>query len=181
MDYDKLLLKIGEFGRWQRKSLLYLLVPIFVAGIVNQVIPFTVLMPETVSCNIRCQKFVTPSGKPITKREAFSALNPLGNNSTDFFAKPKFCTVVKFTRIDNVTCTIENSVVPKETYVCDESSDYFWDRESFLMKSTVITDNMAFCMKGVNEYKDICTTFHFIGILLGFPFFKIVADKFVKS
>ena len=88
MDYEKVLQKIGEFGRWQKKSLLFLLVPIFVAGIVYN--KGSILRPKDVSCNIHCQKFVTPSGIPITKKQAFSSQSPVDNNSSDLLGKPNY-------------------------------------------------------------------------------------------
>ena len=33
--YDDLLLKLGEFGPWQRKAIFWLLLPTFVAGLVS--------------------------------------------------------------------------------------------------------------------------------------------------
>ena len=35
LDYNKILLKIGEFGPWQRKAIVWLMVPAFVAGLVS--------------------------------------------------------------------------------------------------------------------------------------------------
>ena len=53
MNYDEILLKIGEFGWWQKKAILVLLmIPAFTGGMLVMTTAFTAKIPEQFNCNI---------------------------------------------------------------------------------------------------------------------------------
>ena len=58
MDYDKILLKLGEFGWWQKKKFFWLCIPAFVGGMIVLTTAFTAKIPKEFVCfDAECDTF----------------------------------------------------------------------------------------------------------------------------
>ena len=82
--------------------------------------------------------------------------------------------------IKNNTCSINDEAnIEEEEIYCDGSSVYKFN--PFGMDTSVITDNKAICMEGVDIYKTICDSFFMLGYFVGGIFFGMIADTFGRK
>ena len=167
MDYDKILEKIGEFGRWQKKSFLLLSIPAFVGGMVVLTTAFTVQMPKEFICYDACENYDTS-----VKFRSILDTKVLAVEEDNEIDKSVFCDKVPFERNSNDSCAINYA---KSDGVCDRESEYFFD--VFTMKTSVITDNKILCMESIKLYKTICDSFFMLGYFVGGVIFGLIADS----
>ena len=115
MNYDKVLLKIGEFGWWQKKAFLLLMVPAFVGGMVVLTTAFTAKVPAKFVCHVKCEELPTSVDvdQILLDREA--------SNITD---DTNYCIILPVKKFENNSCGMEYNQDPKEEFYCDASSEY---------------------------------------------------------
>jgi len=172
MKYDDILLKIGEFGRWQRQGLLLLFIPAFVGGMVVLTTAFTAKVPKSFVCHAECTV-------PFEVRVKIGRILLDRKNAEDDMTN--YCLSYPFS-IENTTygCSFNKKEdTNNEEIYCDGSSVY--EFHPFGMRTSVITDNKAICMDGVDIYKTICDSFFMLGYFLGGIFFGIIADTFGRK
>ena len=166
MDYDKILEKIGEFGRWQKKSFLLLSIPAFVGGMVVLTTAFTVQMPKEFICYDACENY-----DASVKFRSILDTKVIAVEEDNEIDKSVFCDKVPFERNSNDSCAINYA---KSDGVCDRESEYFFD--DFTMKTSVVTDNKILCMESIKLYKTICDSFFMLGYFVGGVIFGLIAD-----
>jgi len=169
--YDDILLKIGEFGKWQKKGLLLLFIPAFVGGMVVLTTAFTAKVPKKFVCHADCDiahiKFNDKIDKILLDREA-------ADDETDY------CLSLPISFHSNNTCSINDEADSNNDEIyCDGSSVYEFN--PFGMETSVITDNKAICIDGVDIYKTVCDSFFMLGYFVGGIFFGLIADTFGRK
>jgi len=170
LNYDEILLKIGEFGKWQRRGLLLLFIPAFVGGMVVLTTAFTAKVPKKFVCHEECDEYL-----PSRSNFEDNIDNILSDRVSADNEETKNCLTVPLNKFDNDSCGVKDENIGNKTEVyCDSSSNYVFNH--FGMKSSVITDNYALCMGGVDLYKTICDSFFMLGYFVGGFFFGLVAD-----
>ena len=189
--YDDILLKIGEFGRWQKKGLLLLFIPAFVGGMVVLTTAFTAKVPKKFVCHAECNYTLDPSSDDFSENLESGNLLLDQINLNDKIDKilldreaadddtTDYCLSVPIS-FKNNTCSISDETDRnKEEIYCDGSSVYKFS--PFGMKTSVITDNKAICMDGVDIYKTVCDSFFMLGYFVGGIFFGLIADTFGRK
>ena len=170
MNYDKVLLKIGEFGWWQKKAFLLLMVPEFFGGMVVLTTAFTAKFPIKFVCHDKCDdpQASVDVDQILLDREA--------RNITD---DTNYCIMLPFKKFENNSCGMDDNQDPKEEINCDATSEFKFS--DFGMTSSVITDNKALCMDSIEVYKAICDSFFMLGYFVGGILFGMIADTFGRK
>ena len=145
MDYDKILVQLGEFGSWQRRNALLLWLPAIAAGINVLIAAFAVMEPRY---GYRCRLECEPGNETFTW-ELPSNLIPadvfpgLDNKTEDYDPdKPDYCNHYKTYRDDaDGSCLVDKSEIVK----CKRGDDFAY--EDFEMDHTVAIDNDLVCAR----------------------------------
>jgi len=168
MDYDDILLELGEFGRWQQINALILWIPAVAGGMNILIASLAVLGPSNgYRCRTECD-----SQEGAFEYEAFdlSAVIPsLDPNNKDAYNpdNPNYCE-----RYVGVL-TGDSCAFTKNVTECTSKDDFAY--EDFEMEKTVATHNNLICEKDV--WVPVIDTFMMIGFLIGSFVFGVMSDK----
>ena len=159
MDYDHILLDLGEFGPWQRRNTLLLGIPFFVAGLTLVIPSLAVMEPRNgFRCKIEACDGQDFKYRDFAPEEMFPSLDP--NNSARYNPdQPNYC--------ENYPAVLKDGQCifnPKGAPVgCKSDSEFVY--AAFQMEETIATDNNLVCSNYPwVPFIDSSTT---IGILLG--------------
>jgi len=166
MDYDNILLELGEFGRWQQMNALILWIPAVAGGMNILIASLAVLGPSN---GYRCRTECDVDGSFAYDAFAPSLVIPgLDNTSSMYDAEnPDYCKRYKGVQADG-GCSFT-----KEIIKCTHTDDFAY--ESFEMEQTVATDNNLVCAD--DYWVPIIDTFMMMGFLIGSFVFGIMSDK----
>merc|ERR1719481_2463831 len=104
LNYDEILLKIGEFGKWQRKGLLLLFIPAFVGGMVVLTTAFTAKVPKKFVCYEECDKYL-----PSRSNFEDNIDNILSDRVSADNEETKNCLTVPLNKFDNDSCGVKDA------------------------------------------------------------------------
>ena len=171
MDYDKILIQLGEFGWWQRRNALLLWLPALAAGVNVLIAAFAVMEPRySYRCRLECEpqgeiSWRLPSN--ITPDQLYPSQDP-GNTDNYKPDKPDYCEHYS-TYLNGESCMVDNSTVVK----CNRGDEFAY--EDFEMKHTVAIDNDLVC----DDYfwTIVIDEFFMLGLLIGSFVFGVLSDK----
>jgi len=167
MDYDNILLELGEFGRWQQINALILWIPAIAGGMNILIAAMAVLEPRAFRCKSECDV----DGFGYTDFPIEELIPSLDPQSSLYDKKdPEYCVrYVGTLSPDGKHCLhTDNSTVK-----CGTDDDFAF--ESFEMGETVATDNMLLCKR--DWWIPLIDTFMIFGFLFGSFIFGIMSDK----
>ena len=134
MNYDKILVELGDFGSWQIIIVLMLWLPFILDGLVTLTASYTALAPEVYRCNIPGCDGPQFEFSDFNKQKMFPSVD---QDSTEFSPdKPNFCRYYTPLILDNGTCSQEFS---SDILECGSSSSFAHDQDTFIMNSTLVT------------------------------------------
>ena len=171
MDYDKILIQLGEFGWWQRRNALLLWLPALAAGVNVLIAAFAVMEPRySYRCRLECE----PDGEiswalpgNLSPDQLYPSLDQ-GNEEEFDPDKPDYCQHYR-TFLSGESCMVDNSTVVN----CKRGDDFAY--EDFEMKHTVAIDNDLVC----DDYfwTIVIDEFFMLGLLIGSFVFGVLSDK----
>ena len=166
MDYDKILLQLGEFGPWQRRNALMLWLPAMADGINILIANFVIFGPDRYRCRNSCDPegdlhWDLPGG--LTEDQLFPSFD---ENST----KPDYCRYYQTSLGPDGECLV-NKTAP--ILDCKRHDDFAYDK--FEMDTTIITENDLVC----DDYwwPTVIDEFFFLGLFIGSFVFGVMSDK----
>jgi len=168
MDYDNILLELGEFGRWQQMNALILWIPAVAGGMNILIASLAVLGPtKGYRCSSECDD---ASGDFNFDAFPLGDLLPSFDNKSGAYNpdEPDYCTRYVGT-LEKGICTHKNN----ETVPCKSGDAFAY--EPFEMHKTVATHNNLVCEK--DYWVPIIDTFMMCGFLIGSFVFGIMSDK----
>ena len=166
MDFDKILISLGEFGTWQRRNNLLLWLPLIGSGMNVLIASFSVMAPRYgFRCRTECDgpefSWEVPGLSP---EEMFPSLD---RNSSEYDPdSPNYCRHYKAVPQGD-SCYFNTSHVVQ----CHKGDDFVY--QPFEMESTVITANNMACGLGFIGGE----TLYELGFLVGAIVVGILADK----
>jgi len=171
MDFDKVLVELGEFGAWQRYNALLLWLPSIAAGMNIMVNAFSVMQPKEFRCANACDtnssSFDLINGAEYSLGDLFPSFDNKSNSYNT--ENPNYCKFYPPHLDDSEKCTFDKSVIAK----CTAGSTYLY--QDFEMKSSVATDNDLVC--GKLKWIPTIDSFMMIGLLVGSFVFGVMSDK----
>jgi len=182
LDYDVLLTKLGEFGNFQRKALLWLWLPAFVGGIVVVTAAFSVMEPEF--DGFYCKD------ASICSTDRAGNITSTQNQSSPHFPAPGVHLARKphYYRDAPEEREAVNDCFPRDgpdfdsdpvhcEKRCGYDNDYVFIEGGNVMTSSVVMDTKMMCVEeDVSKYKAICDSFFMVGYFIGGFIFGTVAD-----
>ena len=173
MDYDKILVQLGEFGSWQRRNALLLWLPALAAGVNVLIAAFAVMEPRyTYRCRLECElpnstiSWELPSG--LTPDQLYPSLDESNEEEYDF-DKPDYCSHYRTYLSADGSCGVNKS----ETVKCKRGDDFAY--EKFEMDHTVAIDNDLVCADYF--WTIVIDEFFMLGLLIGSFVFGLMSDK----
>ena len=173
MDYDKILVQLGEFGSWQRRNALLLWLPALAAGVNVLIAAFAVMEPRyTYRCRLECElpnstiSWELPSG--LTPDQLYPSLDESNEEEYDF-DKPDYCSHYQTYLSADGSCGVNKS----ETVKCKRGDDFAY--EKFEMDHTVAIDNDLVCADYF--WTIVIDEFFMLGLLIGSFVFGVLSDK----
>jgi len=166
MDYDNILLQLGEFGRWQRVNALILWIPAIAGGMNILIASLSVLGPTNgYRCKNACDgpdfKFEVDG---FTLPDMFPDID-----TTDKKYDPDYCNPYKCTLDSYGNYTFDKTT----TETCKIDAEFAY--APFEMDTTVAIENDLVCKK--DYWIPIIDSFMMIGFLIGSTVFGILSDK----
>ena len=167
MDFDKILISLGEFGTWQRRNNLLLWLPLIGSGMNVLIASFSVMAPRYgFRCRTECDgpefSWEVPGLSP---EEMFPSLD---RNSSEYDPdSPNYCRHYKAVPQGD-SCYFNTSHVVQ----CHEGDDFVY--QPFEMESTVATENNLVC--GQYFWTIIIDELFMLGLFLGSTFFGVLSD-----
>jgi len=159
MNYDKILLELGEFGPWQRENTLLLGIPFFIAGLTIVIPSFAAMEPRRgFRCRIADCEGETFRYNDFSPGKIFPSLDK--NNSDKYSPdQPDYCEHYQG-YLKNGKCYFDHTAAPVQ---CGGGSEFAY--AEFQMSESIATENNLVCTQYPwVPFIDSCTT---IGILLG--------------
>ena len=172
MNYDKILVELGEFGPWQVIIALLLWLPLILDGWVTMTASYTALAPEAYRCNIPGCDGPQFEFSDFNKQKMFPSLDQA---STEFSPdKPNFCRYYKPLILDNGTCSQEFS---SDILECGSSSSFAHDQDTFIMNSTLVTEFTMLCDVNKQVWITMINNCFMVGLGIGGFVFGVLSDK----
>ena len=172
MDYDKILLQLGEFGPWQQRNALMLWLPAMADGINILIANFVIFGPDRYRCRNSCDpegelSWDLPGG--LTESELFPSLDKSWSDY-DPDSKPDYCRFYQTSPSPDGGCFV-NKTAP--ILDCKRGDDFAYD--AFEMDTTIITENDLVC----EDYwwPTVIDEFFFLGLFIGSFVFGVMSDK----
>lgn len=173
MDYDKILVQLGEFGLWQRRNAALLWLPALASGVNVLIAAFAVMEPRYgYRCRLECEpsntsiSWTLPSG--LIPADLFPSLD--SSNEEEFEPdKPDYCNHYRTYLTEGGSCGLNKSQITK----CKRGDDFAY--EDFEMDHTVALDNDLVC----DDYfwTIVIDEFFMLGLLIGSFVFGVLSDK----
>jgi len=167
MDYDKILLELGEFGRWQQMNTLMLWIPAIVAGMNILIASFSVMEPRYgYRCRNACDND-TFYFDDFDSSSMFPSLDPAYEKYDDK-TPPDYCEYYSSSLVDG-ECVFDKTNILS----CERDAEFTY--EEFEMDATIAIEKNLVC----KNYFWIPTidSFMMIGLLLGSFIFGVMSDK----
>ena len=172
MDYDKVLLELGEFGPWQQRNALMLWLPAMADGINILIAAFVMSAPERFRCRNTCDgegDFSWDLPSNLTEEQLFPSLD----EDYIFYkkdSKPDYCQYYDTYLDSSGLCTVNKSA---PILKCKKGADFSY--EEFYMDSTIVIENDLVC---ANFYwPTIIDEFFFLGLFIGSFVFGVLSDR----
>ena len=168
MNFDSILLQLGEFGPWQRRNNLLMWIPSAAAGVNVLIAAFAVMGPRYgYRCRNPCDREVLQWQPPgLNLSDIFPSFD---NSSADFDPdNPDYCQSYLATK-NGDSCIYDKS----QTVKCHHGDDFVY--ASFEMDKTVATANDLVC--GDYFWTIIIDEFYMLGLFIGSFGFGYISDK----
>jgi len=170
MNYDKILTQLGEYGLWQVGISFMMWLPALLDGMATMTASYTALEPETFRCNIPACDGPLFAVDDFAKDDIFPSFD---NSSSKYNPeKPNFCTYYKPRLLADGTCQFSTTEVAQ----CDSSSIFTYDQDTYVMKSTLVTEYSMFCDIEKKIWIPLFNTFFMVGLGIGSLIFGILSD-----
>ena len=168
MNFDRILLELGEFGPWQRRNNLLMWLPSAAAGVNVLIAAFAVMSPRNgYRCRNQCDGDLMQWDPP--GYEVLDLFPSFDNSSEDFNTEnPNYCRNYLTTKVGD-TCVINKSQIVK----CKHGDEFVY--ANFEMDKTVATANDLVC--GDYFWTIIIDEFYMLGLFIGSFGFGYVSDK----
>ena len=172
MNFDKVLLELGEFGPWQICITLLLWLPAAIDGMMSLMASYTALVPEAYRCNIPGCDGEQFRFSDFAKQKLFPSFN---ESSPEYNpGKPNFCRYYKPHILDNGTCSSQFS---SDVLECGSSSSFTYDQDTFVMDSTLVTDFSMLCDASKEVWIPMFNSCFMVGLAIGSFLFGILSDN----
>ena len=168
MNFDSILLQLGEFGPWQRKNNLLMWIPSAAAGVNVLIAAFAVMGPRNgFRCRNQCDGNVLHWEEPgYTASDIFPSFD---SSSPDFDPEnPDYCRNYLAIK-DGDSCLFNKSEIVK----CKHGDDFVY--ATFEMDKTVATANDLVCKDYF--WTIIIDEFYMVGLFIGSFGFGWLSDK----
>jgi len=167
MDYDKILLELGEFGPWQRVNALILWIPAIAGGMNILIASLAVLGPSN---GYRCKNACDATGfkfEDFNSSLMFPSLDPTNPDKYDP-DNPNYCEFYSAS-LGNGECIFDKDTVMN----CEMDTEFAY--ADFEMDTTVATENNLVCKN--DFWIPIIDCFMMMGFMIGSFGFGVLADK----
>ena len=165
MNYDKILVELGEFGPWQIVITLLLWLPAAVDGVMTLIASYTSLVPEAYRCNIPDCDGPGFGFSDFPKQKLFPSFNEV---------TPNYCQYFSPLVLANGSCS---SNLSSDVLQCSSSSDFTYEKDSFVMSSTLVTEFNMFCDNDKTIWIPVFNSCFMIGLGIGSFFFGLLSDR----
>ena len=170
MNYDKILTQLGEYGPWQVGISLMLWLPALIDGIMTMTNSYSALIPETFRCNIPACDGPLFAVDDFPENEIFPSFDNLSSKYNP--DNPDFCTYYKPRVFGNGSCGFSSTQIAQ----CDSSSIFTYDQDTYVMKSTLVTEYSMFCDEEKKIWITLFNSLFMIGLGIGSLIFGILSD-----
>jgi len=155
MDYDKILLELGEFGKWQKFNAFLLWIPAIAAGMNILFASFAVMEPEDFRCRNECDKtteFMFDDWDP-------AQMFPNTDNYCEYYAS----------KLVGGECVFDNNTILS----CGSNAEFTYG--DIVMDSSLALENNLVCEN--YWWIPMTDTFMMVGLLIGSFVFGVMSDK----
>ena len=172
MDYDKILVELGEFGPWQQRNALMLWLPAMADGINILIAAFVMSAPDRFRCRNSCDgsgDFSWDLPGNLTEEQLFPSLDKDWVFYEDD-SKADYCQFYDTFLDSNGLCQVNKSAPIQK---CQKDVDFRY--EKFYMDSTIIIENDLVCANFF--WPTIIDEFFFLGLFIGSFVFGVLSDR----
>jgi len=159
MDYDKILLQLGEFGRWQKINTLLLWIPAIAAGMNILMASFSVMEPKKFRCRNECDQTANFTFGDWDGSQMFPDWDGEEANYCEYYAS---------TLSTDGTCVFDN----KTTLKCASDAEFTY--EAIVMDTSLAIENDLVCKN--YPWIIVVDEFMMLGLLLGSFIFGVMSD-----
>ena len=172
MDYDKILTELGEFGPWQINISILMWLPAIIDGMMTMTASYSALAPNVFRCNIPDCDGPQFGYDDFATEKLFPSFDIA---SLEYKPdKPDYCSYYEPRVLDNGTCLFSSD----DIVTCNSDSTFTYDQDTFVMKSTLVTEFSMFCDESKLLWIPLFNSCFMIGLGIGSLMFGIISDNF---
>lgn len=167
MDYDKILLELGEFGKWQKFNNLMLWIASLAGGMTSVMVIISIMEPSNgFRCRNACDVQEDFHFEDWSPSLMFPSLDPYSASYDE--SNPDYCTYYA-SALEDGDCVFDNSTILS----CEKNSGFAY--ADFEMESSLVTANNLVCS---NHWKiEMIRDFRSWGSVVGTFIFGLAADR----